>query len=233
MSNKLLISGCGITFAGERKTWSHIARAIGIKLIDASGPAISNQTIINQLIDGIIKHNPTHVICQLTSTGKLDVAIESTDQINELVLPDKIRNFTWNNIWPSSSSDDHISKKYYYEWLYSERYEIWTLQNQLIMLDTFCKSRNIVLKIIQGYSINWNLIDAFDLTSLNKTFIIYEDYKSSEHYKQHDFSNSNTVPNIMYQCKLASIMLDMIGIDYNKIKLSHIIQRCEMKDSSI
>ena len=81
MSNKLLISGCGITFTGEHKTWSHIARAIGVKIIDVSGTAISNQTIINELVECIIKYNPTHVICQLTSIGKLDVGIENDLQI--------------------------------------------------------------------------------------------------------------------------------------------------------
>jgi hypothetical protein len=232
MSNKLLISGCGITFFGERKTWSHIARAIGVKIIDVSGPAISNQTIINEIVEGIIKHTPTHVICQLTSIGKLDIGIENDLQIQELVIPDTIRNFTWNGIWPSSVSDEHISKQHYYKWLYSERYEIRTLANQLMMLENFCISRGILLKVVQGYNINWNLAPAFNLTSLNKSFIIYENYKSGEYYKYHSFSNKNTVPNILYQCVLTGIMLDMIGFEYNKIKLSNIFKKYDdVKDN--
>jgi len=225
MSSKLLISGCGITFSGERKTWSHIARAIGVKIIDVSGPAISNQTIINELVEGIIKHNPTHVICQLTSTGKLDIGIERQEQIEELVTPDKIRNFIWNDIWPSSASAEHISKQHYYKWLYSERYEVITLANQLMMLENFCISRGILLKIVQGYNINWNLANILNLTCLDKTFIIYEDYKNGEYYKYHDFSNRNTVPNILYQCVLTGIMLDIIGFEYNKARLSNILKK--------
>jgi hypothetical protein len=225
MSNKLLISGCGITFSGERKTWTHIARAIGVKTVDFSGPAISNQTIINEIIEGIVNHKPTHVICQLTNIGKLDVFIERQEQIEELVFPDKIRNFTWNGIWPSSGSDEHISKQHYYKWLYSEQYEVRTLANQLMMLENFCTARGIILKIVQGYDVNWNLASNFNLTSLIKSFIIYENYKNSNYYKYHDFSNKNTVPNILYQCVLTGIMLDMIGIEYNKIKLSNILKK--------
>lgn len=232
MSSKLLISGCGITFSGERKTWSHIARAIGVKIIDASGPAISNQTIINELVEGIIEHNPTHVMCQLTCTGKLDVGLENDLQIQELVTPDTIRNFTWNGIWPSSESAEHISKQQYYKWLYSERYEVRTLANQLIMLENFCISRGILLTIVQGYDINWNLANVFNLTSLNKSFIIYEDYKNGNYYRYHDFSNKNTVPNILYQCILTGMMLDIIGVEYSKIKLSNIFKKYFEKENN-
>ena len=101
-----------------------------------------------------------------------------------------------------------------------------------MMLENFCISRGILLKVVQGYNINWNLANIFNLTCLDKTFIIYEDYKNGEYYKYHDFSNRNTVPNILYQCVLTGVMLDIIGVEYNKIKLFNIFKKYnDVKDN--
>ena len=49
--SKILISGCGISFQGERPTWVKMLKLLGVDLVDVSGPAISNYLILNQLLE--------------------------------------------------------------------------------------------------------------------------------------------------------------------------------------
>ena len=79
MSN-ILTSGCGITFSGERPTWTKVLKICGLNITDVSGPAISNQLIINQLLTEVYKNKFDHVICQLTDFGKLDVEINNKNK---------------------------------------------------------------------------------------------------------------------------------------------------------
>ena len=55
MSN-ILISGCGITFQGKEPTWAKVFRLAGANMKDVSGPAISNDLIVNSLIEELYKN---------------------------------------------------------------------------------------------------------------------------------------------------------------------------------
>ena len=87
MSN-ILISGCGITFQGKEPTWAKVFRLAGAKIKDLSGPAISNDLIVNNLIEELYKNDYSHVICQLTNWGKLDVELNAVSYTH-LTLPTK------------------------------------------------------------------------------------------------------------------------------------------------
>lgn len=198
--SKILISGCGITFSGERATWSKVLRIAGYDITDVSGPAISNQLITNQLLEKIYQEDFDHVICQLTSLGKLDVELND----NNLILKNKdsLRNFTYKEYWPSSHSNEHKVKKDYYNFLYSPKLEQQDLIYKLLLLQEKCKQTGTKLHIIQGYYIKWNnkLIDSLDL---DKSFNIHDMYKNSKFYDEHDYTNYNTVPNQKFQVHLA------------------------------
>ena len=191
-----MISGCGLSFSKQEKpSWVKILRLCGVPTTDVGGPAVSNEWILNSLINGIIKYEPSHVICQLTGTGKLD--IESNEQrYKELVETDPIRNFTYKNIWPSSASDDHKIKKDYYKWIYSESIDIDNTAVKLFALQEICLKNNINLYIVQGYKINWNQhqIILRKLINFDRNFTIEEYYHKSDYYQFHDHSNKNTVP---------------------------------------
>ena len=73
--SKILTSGCGITFPGERPTWVNVLKICGLNVTDLSGPAISNTLILNQLITECNKTRYDYVICQLTSKKKLDIEL--------------------------------------------------------------------------------------------------------------------------------------------------------------
>jgi hypothetical protein len=198
--SKILISGCGITFSGERATWSKVLRIAGYNITDVSGPAISNQLITNQLLEKIYQEDFDHVICQLTALGKLDVELND----NNLILKNKdsLRNFIYKGYWPSSHSTEHNVKKDYYKFLYSPRLEQQDLIYKLLLLQEKCKQVGTKLHIIQGYDIEWNnkLIDSLDF---DKFFNIYDMYKNSKFYDDHDYTNYNTVPNQKFQVHLA------------------------------
>jgi len=142
-----------------------------------------------------------------------------------LVINDSVRNFTYKGIWPSSASDDHISKQLYYKWLYSPGLEIEDLLCKLILLNNLCDQRNIDLYVFQGYAIPWtdkqkewlkNII--YDLDS-----DLYSPYPNSEHYQFHD--PSNTVPCLSYQFVLAKMIAGICCPDVldkiNKILAKH------------
>tara|TARA_B100001057_G_scaffold495785_1_gene595606 strand:- start:1242 stop:1901 length:660 start_codon:yes stop_codon:yes gene_type:complete len=198
--SKILISGCGITFAGERPTWSKVLDIAGYDITDVSGPAISNQLIINNLLEKVYENNFDHVICQLTTFGKLDVEINENNQW--LRDEDTLRNFTYNGYWPSSHSEDSQIKSDYYKYLYSPSLEEQDTIFKLLLLQTKCSESNTKLHIIQGYHIDWKnkLVDKLDI---DKGFNIYDMYKDSDFYDRHDHSNQNTVPNKFFQVHLA------------------------------
>jgi hypothetical protein len=202
-NKKYLISGCGISWSGqERKTWVNICKASGAKVVDVGGPAVSNQWILNKVITELNSNMFDCVIIQLTSLLKLDVEINQ-ERYNELVATDSVRNFTYQGIWPSSASTDHISKQMNYKWLASPILELEDIFCKLILLDHFCKQKGIKLYVFQGYELPWtpeqknNLIDI--IQNLDKDF--YSDYLNSAHYQFHDHSNS--VPCLSYQFYLA------------------------------
>ena len=215
MSN-ILTSGCGITFSGERPTWTKVLKLCGLNITDVSGPAISNQLIVNQLLTEVYKNKFDHVVCQLTSFGKLDVEINNKNKW--LMENDKLRNFVYKKYWPSSHSQDHFIKANYHEYLYSPSLEEEDIIFKLLLLQEKCKQSNCKLHILQGYKINWTN-KLIDQVKFNKDYIIYDDYKNSEYYKKHDFTNKNTVPNIGFQIYFAKhICNNILKIENNKLE---------------
>lgn len=209
LNKKFLISGCGLSFGRqERKTWVNVFKAAGVNLVDVGGPAVSNQWILNKAILALHDCQYDAVIIQLSSIGKLDVEIND-ERFDELVVNDPIRNFTYQNIWPSSASDAHLSKQLYYKWLVSPTLETEDLLCKLILLKNLCNQRNIDLYVFQGYSILWsdkqkellsNII--YDLDN-----DLYSAYPNSKHYQFHD--HTNTVPCLSYQFVLAKMIANI------------------------
>lgn len=219
LNKKLLISGCGLSYGGqERKTWVKIFKALGVKLHDVGGPAVSNQWVLNKTFTELLQNDCyDKVIVQLTAVGKLDVEVDD-ERINELVIPDTIRNFTFNGVWPSSASEEHPSKKLWAKWLFSPGLEVEDLFCKLVLLKNFCDTKNIQLFVFQGYPIPWSetqrnylqdiIIDIDDW--------LYKAYPESEHYQFHDHTNS--VPCLSYQIVLARQIAQKCNIDIeNKI----------------
>ena len=136
---KILISGCGLSYSGqERKVWTNILKIAGANIIDVAGPAVSNQWILDQAFITLLNDNTiTDAVIQLTSLGKLDVEVNLVREL-ALVKPDTIRNFIHQGIWPSSASQEHLSKKLWYEYLYSPNLEQQELFCKvLLFLDNF------------------------------------------------------------------------------------------------
>ena len=150
-----LISGCGLSFSGQTsKTWVNLWRAAGANIVDVSGPAVSNDFILNQAIFNVLESNFDCVIIQLSFLGKLDVDVSDQQRHNELVIQDPIRNFTYKGVWPSSNSDYHISKKLYNRYLQSNSIELDNIRAKLLLLNDYCKNNTIKLFVFLGYSID-------------------------------------------------------------------------------
>ena len=156
------------------------------------------------------------MILQLTSLGKLDVAVDAL-RITELVKPDPLRNFVIDKnfqvkscdqiedsgIWPSSKSDHHESKQHWYRWLFSPELEKEDIYCKLLLLDCFCQQHNIRLCVYQGYSIEWSKQQYINLKSIIKNINsdFYGEYQESMHYQNHN--HEQTVPCMSYQIELA------------------------------
>ena len=202
--SKILISGCGITWSKqERPSWAKVLRVCGVDIDDRAGPAISNQLILDNMIDAVMENEYSQAVCQLTDVGKLDVELNSDDR-REIMKKDPIRNFSFQNIWPSSSSQDHESKRLYYKYLYSPGIEQKNILHKWLLLKILCLEKDITLHTILGYKINW-IGEDYKLIETNHDWQIYEDYKTSSHWQSHDHTvgEKNTVPNKHYQIALA------------------------------
>ena len=196
MSN-ILISGCGITFQGKDPTWAKVFRLAGAKMKDVSGPAISNDLIVNTLLEELYQNNYTHVICQLTNWQKLDVEVNEHNV--DIMKSDSVRNFSHKGYWPSSTSTEHESKQMYYKYLYSPRMEEQNIILKLLLLQKLCEEKNIALMILQGYNLNWTN-ELHKQIKLFENFIVYDDYVSSEFYNGHQIG---LVPSKDYMIQLA------------------------------
>jgi len=203
--SNILISGCGITFPGERPTWVNVLRICGMKVKDLSGPAISNTLILNSLIKELHENQYSHVICQLTASKKLDVELNEHNE--SLMHNDPVRNFSHNGYWPSSISEDNTLKKDYYKYLYSPTIEQEDTIIKLLHLQNLCDEQKAKLFIIQGYKIDWqsNLIDK---VRMDKDFVIETDYEQHETFDRQEHIKQKTVPNKHYQIKLARYIND-------------------------
>ena len=216
--SKILTSGCGFTFPGERPTWVNVLKICGLNVTDLSGPEISNTLILNQLITECNKTRYDYVICQLTSKKKLD--IELNDYNKKYMNDDPLRNFSYKGFWPSSISTDNEIKKMYYKYLYSPKLDEDDTIFKLMLLQHICKQHQSELFIMQGYEMHWTnkLIKNINM-DLN--FVIEDDYKRSKFYSSHDFTDSNTVPNKLYQIHLAK------HINQNFLKLYGLNEKLE------
>ena len=221
--SKILTSGCGISWsAQERPSWVKVLKICGLDIDDRGGPAISNQLILNKMIEAVLHNNYSHAVCQLTSTGKLDVEI--TDQKREqLVSQDTIRNFKHGNYWPSSDSDEHKSKKMYYEFLHSPTLEQKDIVYKWLLLKKICDEKSIKLHTILGYKINWRDGVDYKLIDTDHAWSVYEDHTQGEYYRLHDHSlgTKNTVPNKHFMIYLA----DRINKEFLKFDIGHKLSR--------
>lgn len=211
--SKILVSGCGFSWGGqERKTWINVLKAVGIKIDDVSGPAVSNQWVINKAFAQLLKDiSYDHVVIQLTAPGKLDVEVDDM-RVEQLVKTDSIRNFVVDGVWPSSLSKDHDSKQQYYKWLYSPNLEIEDLYVKLMLFAHWCITKQISLTILQAYPLCWSDNQKQDLAPIVKYMDnpLYTQYVQSDHYKLHDTTNS--VPCLSYQVELAFQLSEMLSL---------------------
>lgn len=216
MSNKkLLVNGCGLTFGNERiKAWPKILSAVGVPVIDLSGPAVSNQWILDRTVEYLFTHDDINsVVVQLTNIDKLDVSVDP-QRVEDLVGPDSLRNFVWKDIWPSSGSREHVSKDMYFKYLYSPELITKELANKCKLLDFWCQQHNITCKIYQGYPIPWTNRDLTVAGSLiqNPESSWSQEYVQSPFYVTHDFALSNRVPCIEYFFYRARKVAEDFGI---------------------
>lgn len=218
----VLVSGCGISFGkGQLPTWVKVLKICKVLIDDQTGPGITNDLICNLLIDNILsnKKQYTHVICQLTNFKKLDVELNK-DNI-EVMKNDSLRNHSWFDYWPSSVSEDHISKQLYYKFLYSPKLEQKNLAIKLILLEKICKEKNLPLLVILGTPLKLDdpLFDK--LTCLDLNFNIIDDYKQNEYYRFHNKDQISITPNKFYQIHLAS----KINKDFLKFNIDNKINK--------
>jgi hypothetical protein len=229
LKQKLLISGCGLSWSGqERKVWTNILKVAGADIVDVGGPAVSNQWILDRAFVALL-NDPTitDAVIQLTSLGKLDVEVDLVRELS-LVTPDSIRNFTYQGIWPSSASQEHQSKKLWYEYLYSPKLEQQELFCKIMLIDNWCDTHNIKLTIMQGYSIPWSPEQLKELKDIvyNLDKSIYEEYEETEYFKKDNNTELNTVPGLGFQFYLANKLgtflvpdlIDKINLIYNQVK---------------
>ena len=72
--SKILTSGCGLSWSKQdRPTWVNVLKLCGVEIDDQAGPAISNQLILNNMIECVMKNYYSQAICQLTGIKKLDI----------------------------------------------------------------------------------------------------------------------------------------------------------------
>lgn len=198
--SSILISGCGITFSGERPTWTKVLKLCGVSLTDCSGPAVSNYIILNSLLNAMYSGEKySHVVCQLTGMKKLD--IELNDKNKFLKEEDTIRNFEHDGYWPSSTSREHEYKRIWEDYLYSPSLEQQDVLHKLLLLQIICKQTHTPLLILPGYKINWTH-PLYQHINFAK-YVIYEEYKKDETWNPKDHCEKNTVPTKSYQIKLA------------------------------
>lgn len=240
MSNSrknLLVSGCGITYnSANHKTWTTVMKAVGYNIIDVSGPAVSNQWILNKTILKLLSDDCKidAVVIQLTGLGKLDVMVDHA-RSEKLVKNDPLRNFIIHpnfrvtktdefeehSVWPSSVSQHHVSKQQWKEWLYSPMLEIEDLFCKLSLLSNYCNHKKIPLLVFQGYELPWPPEHHSKIETIVKNFDrnFYQDYTESMYYQFHNFENYNTVPCFQFQCEIARRIVQWLdtGDTYAKI----------------
>lgn len=246
---KILINGCGITYQGskEHKTWPNVLKVLGFDLVDVSGPAVSNQWILNKTFLALLA-NPTIdiAVVQLTMVGKLDVEVDH-GRTEKLVSNDQRRNFVIapgnrvirvepqstadvpvGSIWPSSQSLDHQAKKFWHEFLFSPNLELEDIFCKLKMMEDYCHHKKIDLLVFQGYDLSWKPDQLLLLQQVikNPANSLHTEYLNSPWYQYHDHENKNSVPCFPYQIQIAAKVAAYLTLDEiaNK-KLSNIMAK--------
>lgn len=183
--SNVAISGCGISYLGydQWPTWTKLIKATGIHTNNFAGPAVSNSYIVNSLLKTVLQAEYTHVICQLTTCGKLDVFVDTEEKLHSMVVSDHVRNSLLNShgkiinhlpgIWPSSHSIEHPAKDHWANCLHSDAYETHNLVIALNALAEICKFKNIKLLIFEGYPIEWESAKLVD-PELRMQFMLQE-----------------------------------------------------------
>lgn len=220
--SKILISGCGLSWSRqERPTWSKVIRLCGVEVDDQAGPAISNQMILNNMIESVMDNQYDQAVCQLTRTGKMDIEL-TNDQRRAVMERDTIRNFVYKNHWPSSHSAEHESKRLYYEYLHSPGIEQSDIIYKWLLLQRLCDDKNIKLHTLFGYPIDWQN-QRHHLIQADHSYDVYTDYKDGEYYQHHDHSQGekNTVPNKYFQVYLAK----KINREMLRLPIDHKLER--------
>lgn len=210
---KLLVSGCGITFSGQSvPTWVNVLSLAGADIVDVSGPAVSNQWIINRAFLQLEADSSINqAVIQLTALNKLDVEIND-ERIRTLVEPDSLRNFTVDDVWPSSASEEHPSKRLWRQWLSSPGLERQDIMCKLKLLKHWCDSHRVNLVVVQGYNLFWDLDQHTQLSSVitNIDHNIMDEYQNTTWYADH---LSIDVPVLGFQLELAAKMAQRIRPD--------------------
>lgn len=201
---KLLVSGCGITFSGQTvPTWVNVLGLAGADIVDVSGPAVSNQWIINRAFLQLeADRSINQAVIQLTALNKLDVEIND-ERIKTLVEPDSLRNFTVDDVWPSSASEEHPSKRLWKQWLSSPGLERQDIMCKLKLLKHWCDSHQVNLVVIQGYDLFWNTDQQSQMSSViaDIDYNIMDEYRTTVWYQDH---LSIDVPVLGFQLELAA-----------------------------
>jgi hypothetical protein len=219
---KLLVSGCGITYTGQpARTWATILKLAGVNVIDVSGPAVSNQWIVNRAFMKL-QQDPEikHAIVQLTALGKLDVEVDLAREL-ALVKSDSTRNFVIDGVWPSSTSIEHPAKATWREMLFSPRLEQQDLEVKLTLLQDWCKQRDIQLLVIQGYDMQWHNQEKMGTIVNDIEWNVMLDYQRTNWYQS---DAEKDVPVTEYQFELAIRLTQRILPSYTD-KLQKIYQQ--------
>lgn len=219
---KLLVSGCGITYTGQpARTWATILKLAGVDVIDVSGPAVSNQWIVNRAFMKL-QQDPEikHAIIQLTALGKLDVEVDLVREL-ALVRSDSTRNFVVDGVWPSSTSIEHPAKSAWREMLFSPRLEQQDLEVKLTLLQEWCTQRDIQLLVVQGYDMHWHNQDEMNSIIDNIEWNIMSDYQQTKWFR---LDSEKDVPVTEYQFELAIHLTQRILPSYTN-KLQKIYQQ--------
>jgi hypothetical protein len=219
---KLLVSGCGITYTGQpARTWATILKLAGVDVIDVSGPAVSNQWIVNRAFIKL-QQDPEikHAIIQLTALGKLDVEVDLVREL-ALVRSDSTRNFVVDGVWPSSTSIEHPAKSAWREMLFSPRLEQQDLEVKLTLLQEWCTQRDIQLLVVQGYDMHWHNQDEMNSIIDNIEWNIMSDYQQTKWFQ---LDSKKDVPVTEYQFELAIHLTQRILPSYTD-KLQKIYQQ--------
>jgi hypothetical protein len=166
-----------------------------------------NKWIDTKFINELHKNKYSHVICQLTNLGKLDVELHDKNRL--LMQNDSLRNYSFlNKYWPSSGSREHDAKKYYYDYLYSPGIEEKDLIIKILYLQELCKKKGADLLIFQGTDIDWKDNLHTHIKKLDN-FNVLDDYKNSIYYKHHNHNSSVVTPNKFYQIYFAKKINDL------------------------